>query len=281
MCLVRLQTFRAFRSLPSLKDDGHIKDSIINCVEVKVGRTTQCPGCFCEASNYCRTKDCSICSMVLHYAIRTCFDYVILFWCSKRSRSEAFCGRRGRNGRSVMVFPSLRIYFGYLILFDSREKIGSSWVHVVRLQISPWSWKQWDTQAAWVSWCVKVMRFSAGREWLQVLRLHCKTGHVCHPYRQVLDGCGNVWFYQHDPTIYLRLSEKDAKENHPPAHLGRLGPRDGTFIRAVSGRTPRQVRRLKAQRSSWRTFSTLPCWSRKDDILILSSGNIDIVFSST
>ena len=113
VCLVRLQTFRAFRSLPSL-DDGHIKDSIINCVEVKVGRTTECPGCLW--SQYCRTKDCSICSMVLHYAIRTCFDYVILFWCSKRSRSEAFCGRRGRNGRSVMVFPSLRIYFGYLIL---------------------------------------------------------------------------------------------------------------------------------------------------------------------
>ena len=71
--------------------------------------------------------------------------------------------------------------------------------------------------------------------------------------------CDSTNMIQQYPTIYLRLSEKDAKENHPPAHLGRLGPRDGTFIRAVSGRTPRQVRRLKAQRSSWRTFSTLPC----------------------
>ena len=76
------------------------------------GGTTVCPGCL--LSHYCRTRDC--CTFLHYTLVVIIYIYICLFWCSKRLRSEAFCGRRGRNGRCFIVIPSLRIDFGYFIL---------------------------------------------------------------------------------------------------------------------------------------------------------------------
>ena len=168
------------------------------------------------------------------------------------------------------VLHSNSILEDWLWICYSGEKFGSIlWGFRFLLEVGN---NETHRRPGRVSWWVKVMRFSADN--------------FSHPHRQVTAGSGWIWEYVILPTrssnirqYAIQLFEVVWETRERESSSSR--PRDRTFIHAVSGRTPRQVRTLKAQRSSWRIFSTLPCWSRKDDILIVSCRlAISILYSS-